>query len=107
LVEVKETPWLSYFGEPSIGVWESEVYRAVAFQDQQTIRLDIQRKDEQDGITWDELQRIKNECGFADKDAVEFYPAQSDVLNTANYRHLYIFENKLPLIRRQSQGNKS
>jgi len=85
-------------------VWESDEYRAVAFQDQDAIRLDIQRKDEQDGITWDELQTIKNSCGFADKDAVEFYPKQQDVINTANYRHLYIFETPLPLIRRQAQG---
>lgn len=98
--------WLSYFGEPSIGAWESDKYLAVAFQDMDAIRLDIRRKDEQDGITWDELQDIKNQCGFSDKDAVEFYPRQQDVINTANYRHLYIFENKLPLVRRQSQDKE-
>jgi len=92
--------WLSYFGEPSVGVWEDENYLAAGFADQGTLRLDIQRKDEKDGITWDELQRIKNACGFEDKDAIEFYPKQSDVINTANFRHLYIYDTPLDLIRR-------
>ena len=92
--------WLSYFGEPSIGAWESDTFGAAAFRDQNSVRLDIFRKDMQDGITWDELRNIKNECGFADKDAVEFFPAEDSVINTGNYRHLYIFNDKLPLIRR-------
>ena len=53
-----------------------------------------------DGITWDEIQRIKDECGFEDKDAIEFYPAKSNVLNNGNFRHIYIFDEQLPLIRR-------
>ncbi len=92
--------WLSYFGEPSIGAWESDVFVASAFVDGDAIRLDIHRKDMKDGITWDQLQSIKNDCGFEGLDAVEFYPAQKDVINTGNYRHLYIFREKLPLIRR-------
>lgn len=44
-----------------------------------------------DGITWDELQRVKNEAGFAHLDAVEIYPAQRDVVNVANMRHLWIY----------------
>ncbi len=94
------TGWLSYFGEPSIGAWESDTFCAAAFRDQNTVRLDIFRKDLKDGITWDELHNIKNECGFSDKDAIEFFPAEDSVINTGNYRHLYIFDDKLPLIRR-------
>lgn len=44
----------------------------------------------QDGITWDELQRLKAECGFADRDAIEIYPAARDVVNVANIRHLWL-----------------
>lgn len=94
----------SYFGEPSIGLWESDTFIAGAFVDGNAIRLDIRRKDLKDGITWDELQRIKNACGFADLDAVEFYPRESDVLNTGTARHLYIFRESLPLIRRNGNG---
>lgn len=50
-----------------------------------------------DGITWDELFGIKNKIGFADCDAVEVYPAEKDLTNVANMRHLWIVEN-LPFI---------
>lgn len=94
------TGWLSYFGEASVGAWESDEFGAAAFRDGEATRLDIFRKDMKDGITWDQLRAIKNECGFADLDAVEFFPAEKDVINTGNYRHLYIFKEKLPLVRR-------
>jgi len=90
----------SYFYEPSIAIWESDEFKVYAFQDGKAVRLDIERKDGKDGIKWDELQQIKNNCGFSDCDAVEFYPSKSDVINTGNLRHLYVFFEKLPLIRR-------
>ena len=43
-----------------------------------------------DGITWDELQRLKGEAGYADLFAVEIYPAESDVVNVGNLRHLWL-----------------
>ena len=90
----------SYFGEMSLDIWESKDFRAHAYQDNGCIRLDIEKLDETDGITWDEMQKIKDDCGFADKDAIEFYPANDAVINTGNWRHLYIFNEQLPLIRR-------
>ena len=48
-----------------------------------------------DGISWDDLQRLKAEAGYADADAVEVYPAQSDVVNVANIRHLWIMNFQL------------
>jgi hypothetical protein len=91
---------ISCFHEPSIGTWEDDVFEVAGFLDQNTIRLDIWRKDMKDGIGWDELHTIKSKCGFADFDAVEFYPRDCDVLNTANIRHLYLFSTLLPQIRR-------
>ena len=49
-----------------------------------------------DGITWDELQRIKNEVGYGDADAVEIYPADDDVVNVANMRHLWVMDARIP-----------
>lgn len=43
-----------------------------------------------DGITWDELQSIKAECGYGRHDALELYPPDSDVVNVANLRHLWV-----------------
>lgn len=95
-----DTLWQSYFGEHSIGVWEDDTYFVAAFKEGDVTRLDLHRKDLESGITWDEIQRIKDECGFEDNDAIEFYPAKKDILNNGNFRHIYIFNEKLPLIRR-------
>ncbi len=46
----------------------------------------------QDGITWDELNRVKAEAGFADAWAIEIYPPTDDVVNVANMRHLWILD---------------
>jgi len=43
-----------------------------------------------DGISWDELQRIKDQCGFSDRCAVELFPPADKVVNVANMRHLWI-----------------
>ena len=70
------------------------------------IRLSITKIDGEDIKGWDVLQKIKNECGFEDKDAVEFYPKETDSFQkmfpeeVKNWRHLYIFDNELPLIKR-------
>jgi hypothetical protein len=50
----------------------------------------------QDGISWDELQQIKRECGFNDHAAVEIYPRDIDVVNVANMRHLWILSEPPP-----------
>ena len=46
-----------------------------------------------DGITWDDLQRLKAEAGFAEFDAVEVYPAQRDLVNVARLRHLWVMRH--------------
>lgn len=43
-----------------------------------------------DGITWDELQRLKRECGRGERDALELFPADADVVDVANMRHLWL-----------------
>lgn len=43
-----------------------------------------------DGITWDDIQRLKAETGHADTWAVEVFPAQAEVVNVANIRHVWL-----------------
>ena len=88
--------------EPSIGVWEDETYSVGAFMDQGFIRLDIMRRDYRDGITWDQMNEIKNACGFSEFDAVEYFPRQRDIVNTANIRHLYISSTLFPVLKRNN-----
>lgn len=45
-----------------------------------------------DGITWDEIQRLKREAGFGDRFAVEVFPADIDVVNVANVRHIWVLD---------------
>lgn len=48
-----------------------------------------------EGITWEELQRVKSEIGFGDRDAVEIYPPDQDVVNVANMRHIWLLDHPL------------
>jgi hypothetical protein len=43
-----------------------------------------------DGITWDDIQRLKAETGHADTWAVEVFPADAEVVNVANIRHVWL-----------------
>jgi len=55
-----------------------------------------------DGIGWDDLQAIKNKVGYPDSDALEVYPASSDVVNVANMRHLWVMPAPVPFAWRKS-----
>ena len=72
-----------------------------------TLRLTINRTDIdqhgawKDGITWDELQTIKNAVGYEDCDAIEVFPRKADLVNASNMRHLWILPTNLPFIWRR------
>lgn len=48
-----------------------------------------------EGITWDDLQRLKRECGRGALFAVEVYPADRDIINVASIRHLWVLPQPL------------
>lgn len=82
------------------GVWRSRDFLAMSYINAATgtLRLSICRtKVDNQGmwladITWDELQRIKRECGYGDKWAVEIFPPDEHVVNVANFRHLWLVD---------------
>ena len=43
-----------------------------------------------DGLSWEDLMALKRQCGRGDRDALEVYPADKDVVNVANMRHLWL-----------------
>ena len=51
----------------------------------------------EDGLKWEELQQIKRDVGFGDWYGVEIYPPDQDVVNVANFRHLWLMPTALPL----------
>lgn len=82
-------------------VWRSQQYLVQVHAHTDEIeRLSINRTDLNencsrwmDGISWDTLQRLKRECGRGDYAACEIYPAEIDIVNIANIRHLWVFKS--------------
>lgn len=89
-----------------MGTWRSREFFATAWVQSNPItlcRLSVNRTAIHDktgswlgGISWDDLFRIKNECGFRDFDAVEVFPAYDRLVNVANMRHLFVMAHQLP-----------
>lgn len=80
-----------------LGVWQSRDFLAIHYRDDRGERLSVNRTafDRQtgswrDGIPWDDLQRIKHQCGLGDRWAVELYPPDRDIVNVAAMRHLWL-----------------
>jgi hypothetical protein len=83
--------------KPPVRVWRSRYYLVQMHEEESGTRLSINRTtfdvatgrwDE--NISWDELQLVKRECGFADRWAVEIFPPDSEIVNAANMRHLWL-----------------
>ena len=53
--------------------------------------LSIKTHDKQPRHDWRDMQRIKNEVVGEQFDAVEVYPAESKLVDTANQYHLFVF----------------
>lgn len=103
LRKIPEAAWPSTYQPPGIReVWRSQEFLVQVFAERDSIeRMSVCRTAVQgdrwlDGIGWDDLQRLKTECGRGDKDAVEIYPANADVVNVANMRHLWIVPSGIP-----------
>jgi hypothetical protein len=88
---------------PMIELWRSRHFLLQVFDESHRgeycagmVRLTVNRTDvDQDGrwldnITWDDMQRLKRECGRGDNDAVEIFPRDVDLVNVANMRHLWV-----------------
>ena len=101
LLSVPETEWPRR--EPGmVALWRSNRFLVQVYVEENgVVRLSICRTEInsrgqwQENITWEELQEIKNQCGYEHFDAVEVYPRQKDVVNVANMRHLWVFDEPL------------
>lgn len=56
--------------------------------------LIVERADGCDGITWDDLQAVKDETWGPDAWAIEVFPAASRLINHTNRRHLWRVEDE-------------
>lgn len=98
-------PWPAIYKDGkarALAVYRSKQFLVVVFDENGATRITVNRTmidgsgNWLEGISWDDLQRIKNECGFADKDAIEIYPRKGDEVNVSNMRHLWILDHPIP-----------
>lgn len=93
------TQWA--LGKP-LRVWCSRRFIAILYEDNGRERLSICRAElndagaYRDGITWDELQRLKHEAGFGNRWAVEVYPSDEAIVCLSNMRHLWLLNEPPP-----------
>lgn len=98
LTPIPKGRWpLSGWDENRIEVWRSYGFLVQVFTSHDaSLRMSVCRTEPDangewvDGITWDELQRLKREIGRADFYAVEVYPPDAWIVNVANMRHLWL-----------------
>jgi len=110
LREIPFSEWPAVvLGTKAIAVWRSRQYLVQVFEEQAgMIRLSVNRTDWderakrfRDDISWDALQRLKAQAGYADRVAVEVYPPDRLIVNVANMRHLWILpvgSERLPFV---------
>lgn len=100
MTEVPVELWPECESKPD-RVWRSSQFLVQGFAEDNPyvrMRLSVCRTDIDDtgewraDIGWEELQGIKDGCGFWEYDAVEIYPTTKDVVNVANLRHIWVLE---------------
>ena len=114
LRRVPESEWPDVAYPPGIvAVWRSRAFLVQVFAGPAgvgVVRLSVCRTSLQasgrweDGIAWDDLQRLKRECGYGDRAAVEVYPPDSEVVNDANMRHLWVLPEPPPFMWRAGEA---
>lgn len=82
-------------------VWRSRQYLVVIWQQGDYERLSVNRTELVAGsvnrfkedISWEDLQRLKAECGRGECWCVEIYPADHHLVNVQNMRHLFVLKD--------------
>ena len=74
-------------------LWRNDLYTvSVTRQPEGWVELlSVRRNDREPDMPWRHLQRIKTELAGEDAEAIELYPAESRLLDTANQRWLWCF----------------
>jgi len=100
-VEIPPENWSQPPPDNLIKLFRNNAFLVQVFADESGIRITVNRTmiDNQggwlQGISWEDLQRIKSTIGYGDVMAVEIYPADENVINMANMRHLWVLKDGL------------
>lgn len=85
-----------------VQVWRSSGFLVQVYMDKGFKRISAMRTEfapngrMREGITWEELMRLKAQCGYGDAWAVEVFPPDEAVVNVQNMRHLFILPEAPP-----------
>ena len=96
LVRVPPEDWTGTFRPTGISeVWRSREFLVQVYTHEAAERITVSRTEVvgerwREDISWDDLQRLKRECGRGDRCAVEIFPPDSEVVNVASMRHLWL-----------------
>lgn len=91
-------------GGTLIEIWRSKHFLAQVYRPNEGYQrvsvcrtsIDTTNRRWKDGLSWDELMRVKREIGRGEVHAIEAYPADQDIVNVANIRHIFLIEAPLP-----------
>ena len=97
------TTYLASKEKRLIEVWRSRHYLCQVFYVSEEVErlsinsstIDTYNRRWRDGLTWDELSKVKEEVGRGDLDAIEFYPRTQHIVDVANIRHLWVFKKDM------------
>jgi hypothetical protein len=74
----------------SLEVWENNLYAVEIAHRPPFIHLNVTRHDRSPVKEWRHLQQIKNELVGPEYEAIELFPAESRLVDTANEYHLWV-----------------
>jgi len=107
-IEIQEAGEAQHIPEAlrPVMIWRSRSYMVQLYQEATAehplmLRLSICRTKLrpdgrwEDGLTWDELNAIKQELGYGDWYGVEVFPPDAQIQNLNNYRHLWLLPEPL------------
>jgi hypothetical protein len=71
----------------------NDVYRVKVRKSPPVVHLDISRHDGQPICSWRDMQQIKNELVGPECEAIDLFPAESRLVDTAHQYHLWVIED--------------
>lgn len=95
---------MSVGGKMPLAAWGNDIYQIVVYQFERTedgaepmLHLSIKRHDRLPIHDWRHLQAIKNEIAGPERVALEVYPPESQLVDTANQYHLWVMPTDVEL----------
>lgn len=87
-------------------MWMNDLYVVIHYKRGELDHLSIRRQDRKPCRDWRDFQAIKNQLCGSEREAVELYPAESRVVDTANQFHLWVLPEGLRVACGWTQGTK-